>query len=297
MAFKSKKLDKKYIKIESYTNLIGQEVPAHKIAYTEHGKNNKEIIFCVHGLTRNSSDFHYLSQELSDKYRVIAVDMVGRGDSDYFDNPDLYNYVTYSFEVMKIIEKLDLNNINYIGTSMGGIIGFFICSKLPHLIKSFIVNDVGPELPTDSVKRIANYVGLGEVFNSFDECKDHVKKIYRGFGINDEEHWDMLTSNSFSLSEDGKYFFSYDPAIKFNLSKDVDDTKVKIVDLWEVWKAILSPTLILHGIESDILTKDIANKMIETNSNAKLVSFNCGHAPSLFYDDQIAVIRKWIDNI
>ena len=127
----------------------------HHMAYKEWGDpSNKNVLICVHGVTRVSDDFDVLALALSDLYRIICPDVDGRGRSDWLPNPQLYQIPQYVSDMVSLLARLDVENIDWLGTSMGGLIGMGLASMPTNPIRKLILNDVGPALNLDAIVRI-----------------------------------------------------------------------------------------------------------------------------------------------
>ncbi|WP_367363970.1 alpha/beta fold hydrolase [Candidatus Tisiphia endosymbiont of Nedyus quadrimaculatus] len=285
----------KFIQVGPYINWLGsQYIPAHKIAYLEFGDpNNENVIICAHGLTRNAHDFDKIAMALSDNFRVIAIDYPGRGDSDVFKTKKHYNYQVYVKDTVLFLKKLAINNCIWLGTSMGGIIGYVLASKYKELIKAMIINDVGPFIPAAPLVKIGQYAGQTPSFVDLVSAKQHLKLIYSQFGISSEEDWDHLTKYSFIKIQDGKYKMNYDPGIIQGMNANAD--KPKNVDIWTIWNKIVCKLLVIHGAKSEILQQDTIDKMKKTKDFDLFVVDYAGHTPSLMTDDQISYIKSWVN--
>lgn len=282
----------------------------HIIFYCEWGDiKNKDIVVCVHGLSRNSRDFDYLARGLAEKYRVICIDIAGRGKSEWLSNKLGYDYETYVADVLDLLHSLGIKHVNWVGTSMGGIIGMIIASKHHKLIKKLVLNDIGPVISGQAIERILRYVGSSHAFKTKADAEKSLRERMSTFGVVKEEHWRHIAKHSIIRKLDGKYMFAYDPAIvpipkllqklKFLLVKIVPSKKhaiFKRVDLHDIWEKITCPILVLRGKESDILTKEVAEEMIESKKKSiKMVEFEgVGHAPMLMDEVQISVVKKWL---
>jgi pimeloyl-ACP methyl ester carboxylesterase len=272
----------------------GDLTPARHIAYTEWGDpNNENIVICVHGLARNSRDFDYIAASLAKNYRVICPDVVGRGQSRWLTDKSLYNYNTYVEDMVALVDYLGGKPVNWIGTSMGGLIAIFMLQKYQY-IKKLVLNDIGPFIPKEALQRIAKYVSVNPSFDNLEECKAHLKKILVPFGIQEEEHWDHLTKYGFR-EENGKYYLHYDPAIGAAAFQDGSESIVDF-DAWSLWPNITCPVLVLRGEKSDILNQETYEKMLQTHHDIKGVEIpNVGHTPALLTKDQIAIVTSWFE--
>ena len=263
-----------------------------RISYMDWGQiDNPDVVFCVHGLTRNSRDFDALAKVLSEEYRVICLDVPGRGTSDWLADPADYIYPTYCRVISELISDIGTPEINWVGTSMGGIIGMMIAAMPATPIKKMVINDVGPFIPKAALKRISLYLSLDINFESISELERHLRQVHAPFGPLTDAQWAHLAEHGSRQDEQGRWHFKYDPKIAMPF-KDVSDEDITF---WEIWDAIKCPSLILRGEASDLLLRETAKEMTQRGPQAKLVEFaGIGHAPSLMAADQIETIRKWL---
>jgi pimeloyl-ACP methyl ester carboxylesterase len=263
----------------------------HKIHYLEWGNSrNPKVIICVHGLSRNARDFDFLAQELAKDYRVISVDMPGRGLSDHFASSEFYNFSQYVTDLVTLIARMDVSSLDWIGTSMGGLLGMIIASKPNNPIKRLVLNDIGPFVSSESMIKIRNYIGITPNLQNFEKATKYISQILRPFGDLSSEQWQHLALHSTKQLEDGSYILSYDPKIATAFSENPQD-----IDLWNFWNEVSCPTLLLRGEKSEILTQEIAKKMQDEKGQITFAEFkNIGHAPSLMEEEQIEVIRNWL---
>jgi pimeloyl-ACP methyl ester carboxylesterase len=215
--------------------------------------------------------------------------VVGRGLSDWI-NPDHYWYPQYLHDASSLIARLGTGPINWVGTSMGGVIGMNLAAMKGTPIKKLVLNDVGPFIGKESLSAIANYIGKDERFRNHDEVEAFIRKLYPKFGNLTDVQWRHLARVGSMQTEDGDLRLAYDPAIKENFRKAVAD-----VDDWALWEQIRIPVLILRGSESAILTQDTLDEMLRRNKNASAHVFEgIGHAPPLMSGDQIDVVLDFL---
>ncbi len=277
-------------------NYINCPHPPHQMAYTEWGDStNNRVLICVHGLTRTARDFDFLASALSSHYRVICPDIVGRGESDWLDRAENYIYDTYIADILTLLEQLKISKVDWLGTSMGGLIGMFMATQPNSPIQSLILNDVGAFIPKEALRRIAKYVLFGQrKFANFSEVLTHVKDNYSGFGKLTESQWQHLAEHTVKLasSTDGGYILHYDPQISYLLRGFPD---LKDTDLWEVWQNINCSMLLIHGEESDLLLPETITKMQSLKPDLEVVHIaETAHAPSLMTPEQINLIQAWL---
>ncbi len=264
----------------------------HRVHYTEWGDpDNPKVLICVHGLTRTGRDFDFLAAALEHEYRVICPDVVGRGQSDWLNDKSDYTYPLYVNDMAMLLARIDAERIDWVGTSMGGLIGIFLASYAGSPIHKMVINDIGPRIPAAGLQRVATYVGQVVTFDSIEKMEKFLRTIAATFGNLSDEQWRHMTIHSARQLKDGRHTFAYDPGI----AKNFRTLDLKDIDLWSMWDAIHCPILVLRGEHSDVLDHADAVTMTERGPKAKLIEFpGMGHAPALMADDQIAVVRDWL---
>ena len=277
---------------------------SRQIAYTEWGRpDNPHIVVCVHGLTRNCRDFDFLAEALEADCRVICVDVVGRGQSDWLVSEAGYdNYLLYlsdAIELLKHIRALGGADIqlDWVGVSMGGLIGMALATQpvlpltLPVPVRRLVISDIGPLIPVTALARIGQYLGRDPRFNSLEEFEVYLKKISNPFGPLTELQWHHLAIHSVREFDDGTYGFRYDPRIAESFKRHL----TKDIDLWEQWDKLHIPTLVLRGMESDLLSAKTAMEMKVRGNRTQIIELSgIGHAPMLISEDQIKIVSDFL---
>lgn len=262
------------------------------IGYTEWGKPDAaQTIICVHGLTRNARDFDFLAKALADRgARVLALNMVGRGTSSWLADPMGYVVPGYVGHVLQFLKQQRLESVDWVGTSMGGLIGMLIAAAENNPIRRLVLNDIGPFISQAALAQLKTYVGRDPHFGSLREAEAYLREIHAGFGPLSDVQWRHLAINSVREA-DGGLRLHYDSAIKVPYAQMADAD----VDLWALWEKIRCPTFLLRGSESQLLTADTASRMTTSGPKARLATIaDVGHAPALMADDQIALIADWL---
>ncbi len=264
----------------------------HRINYYEWGDpGNARVLLCAHGLTRNGRDFELLAQALADRYRVICPDIAGRGLSDWLSHKEDYGYPVYCADMATLIARAGAESIDWLGTSMGGLIGMALAAQPGNSIRRMIINDVGPFIPKASLERIGAYVGMAPRFASYLDAEKYVRTVSAPFGPLTDTQWRQLTESSIQAEQNG-FVFRYDPGIANNFRAVQSD-----VSLWPMWDAVSCPTLVLRGQESDLLLAQTAREMSARGPKARVVEFaGIGHAPMLMSGDQIGVVREFLES-
>lgn len=268
----------------------------HRMAYKEWGDpKNANVLVCVHGLTRVSDDFDALAIAMSDHYRVICPDVVGRGRSNWLKDPQFYVVPQYVSDMVTLVARLDVPQVDWFGTSMGALIGMGLASLPETPVRRMLMNDVGPALNFDALKRIGNYIGNDARFASYDEARAFVRAISTPFGPHSEAEWDKLARDVLRQDADGRWRRHYDPALALAFrTLTVENAKQGEAALWAAYDAIRCPMLLVRGAESDLLTRDTAQQMTTRGPRARLVELpGVGHAPTFMHDEQIALARDF----
>ncbi|KTD22281.1 hydrolase [Legionella lansingensis] len=291
--------------------LCASQEGLHEVVYSEWGSgqtNNNSAVICVHGLTRNRYDFEPLARFLSDQgHHVFCPDVVGRGDSSWLRNPKLYSFPQYIADMTTLIARTGAQQLDWIGTSMGGLIGMILAGLPNSPIRSLILNDVAPQIPVHAIRRLGQYTGKIPEFKSKEEAKTYFKTIYASFGDLSEDQWDYLTNNSIKERSPGIYVAKLDPNIQTTKSwgqllKEFFQGPRKAlegilfdVDLWQFWQRVKCPVLVIHGKNSDLLLPEYIQKMQKDHPSLEVIEIeNAGHAPMLFERDDQEKIARWL---
>jgi len=265
----------------------------HRIAYREWGDpRNREVLVCVHGLTRSSRDFDELARALCAQYRIVCPDIAGRGDSERLADPKLYTWAQYVADMVTLIARLDVESVSWLGTSLGGFVGMALAAQPGSPVGKLILNDAAPVIAKASLERIAAYVGKAPVFASLDEADAYVRAISAPFGEHSAAQWRTLAESWVRKNDDGTWRPHYDLRIAEAFNATMPD---KDLELWHVYDAVRCPTLLIRGERSDVVSRATAAEMSRRGPKAKVVEIrDVGHAPTLLHPDQIALVRDFL---
>lgn len=266
----------------------------HRIAYVEWGDPAAErVAVCVHGLSRQGRDFDHLAAALAERgWRVVCPDLAGRGRSDWLKDPQEYTLPQYVKDLTAVIARLGVASVDWVGTSLGGLVGMVVAAQAGTPVRRLVVNDVGPFLPWQALQRLST--SIRNVPASFPDLAAAVashRTSLAPFGQLSDAQWLHLAEHSV-IEAGGVWRKRADPDITasfrtgwlFNLS------------LWNYWDAITCPTLVLRGTESDLLLPFTAAEMARRGPRARIVEFpGVGHAPALMEASQIATVVEWLE--
>jgi pimeloyl-ACP methyl ester carboxylesterase len=267
----------------------------HRIAYVDWGPQEAEVpIVCVHGLSRQGRDFDYLAADLASLgRRVVCPDLAGRGRSGRLRDPSEYALPQYCADMNALIAHLGAGQVDWVGTSLGGLIGIILAGMPGTPIRRLVINDIGPYLPWSGLARIGSYVSSAPSdFASLEEAESYLREVLAPFGALSDEHWAHLARYSVSWHEERKRFIML---CDREIVRAFRNPWHYSLDLWKYWTAIKLPILVIRGVQSDLLTADLARTMERRSLFAKIHEIEgCGHAPPLMSADQINVVRDFL---
>ncbi len=288
------------------------------MAYWQWGQpDSGHLVICVHGLTRQGRDFDVLARALCEhagragsSLRVICPDVVGRGKSDWLEDPAWYQIPVYAADMLTLLAQLHAQSpihvLDWVGTSMGGLIGIGICGRtaapLPQPVRKLVLNDVGPTLEWLALQRIGAYLGKSGEFANLQEAAAAMWAISSSFGPHTPEQWLELSRHMVTPAETGgqvagqRLRLHYDPAIAqpFRAATQAS-TEQGQAALWQLYEQISAQTLLLRGADSDLLSRATATAMTQRGPRARLVEFEgVGHAPTLTAPAQVSVVADFL---
>jgi len=238
------------------------------------------------------------------------MDVAGRGESDWLDKSN-YTFSTYQSDAVAMLARAsappgnrvgaDDLKIDWVGTSMGGLIGLFLAAKKNSPIRRLVLNDVGALIPWSALFRMKDYITRGMRFSSEAEVEAHLRKVCAPFGPLTDEHWQHMARHGAARDADGSFQLRYDPAIGEGLHGHIDPEfpmgpdMLRGIDLWNIWSKVECPTLVLHGAQSEVLLPATLAEMRSRKPDVQIVEFEgVGHAPALMNAEQIEVVKEFL---
>jgi pimeloyl-ACP methyl ester carboxylesterase len=223
---------------------------------------------------------------------VICPDTIGRGLSQWSPLPEQeYCLAFYAKLAVALAAGLDIGDMHWVGTSMGGAIGIKLAAgAFAKRIKRLVLNDIGPEIAETATNRIRSYAGSPPEFDTVGELEKYFRTVYKPYGWLSDAQWRRLTETSTRRRENGKVSPHYDPKMVLQFTLHPDDYK-----LWGDWERITAPTLVLRGVDSDLLLPAVALQMTQRGPKAKLAEIRgCGHAPALNVAEHLDLISGFL---
>ncbi len=260
------------------------------------------VVVCVHGLSRQGRDFDVLARALQPHVRVVCPDVAGRGRSDWLADPMAYQIPTYVADMVALLAHLrtqGAQTIDWVGTSMGGLIGMALAAHSALGIRKLVLNDVGPVIEAAALLRIGTYLGKGPDFASLQEGADYLWSILSAFGPHTPQEWLALSKPLFR-QVDGRWHLHYDPAIAVPFRAFTEESAREAAAqgealMWQIYDHITAPTLLLRGAQSDLLTAATAEAMTQRGPRTRLVTVEgVGHAPTLVHAEQVDVVTSFL---
>jgi len=264
-----------------------------EIHVTVWGAENPQTLIMWHGLARTGRDFDQIAEALSDRYRILCPDAVGRGLSQWAKDPAReYSLSFYGEIALDLIKAFDTDMMRWLGTSMGGALGIMLAAgPLRERISHLVINDIGPALSDAAVGRILNYAGNPPVFATMLELEDYLKNAYAPFGELTPAQWRRLAETSVRRTDDGRFTTHYDPRIVDQFRHHPED-----YDQWDRYDSVSANTLLLRGAESDLLLYEWTQEMTRRGPKCRLETITgCGHAPPLNTREQIALVEAFLE--
>lgn len=277
----------------------------HRMAYWQWGNpQSSHVVVCAHGLSRQGRDFDVLAQALCEQsgnsLRVVCPDVAGRGRSDWLKDPAAYQIPSYAADMLALLTQLKPAALDWIGTSMGGLIGMVVAAQpdLPVTVRRLVLNDVGPVIQWRSLQRIGEYLGQTGRFSSVQQAADAMWAVSTTFGAHTPAQWLALSRHMVRPVGDASASVTlhYDPAIAvpFRTMTQESVTQSEAM-LWHLYDNISASTLLIRGAQSDLLSRETAQAMMGRGPRARLVEFEAvGHAPTLIADEQVQAVASFL---
>jgi pimeloyl-ACP methyl ester carboxylesterase len=250
--------------------------------YAARGPEQGAPVLCLHGLTRNSKDFDGLAPFLASRgRRVLAMDVRGRGQSDWDSDPTRYNPAVYAGDVVSALAQLDIQRAVFVGTSMGGLITMIVAATKGDLVQAAVLNDIGPVIDPRGIARITGYVGNAGPFPNWAACAAQIKALQGAFYPDADDAFWLTFAHRCAKETDGigHIVFDYDPAI----SKAISAAAPPPDALMPLFLALSAkPTLVVRGALSDILSTEGVAAMRAAKPDLDVCEVaRVGHAPTL----------------
>jgi pimeloyl-ACP methyl ester carboxylesterase len=240
--------------------------------YVEWGEATRPPLLCLHGITQTAHSWDEVAAELSNDYRVFCLDQRGHGDSDWAPDGD-YTRQTQAADIDAISDALGLSRFILAGMSMGGINAITFTARHPEKVNLLIIVDVSPEVQARGVQNIRSFIQASDELDSFEEF---VQRAHQFNPRRSRENLRSRLSHNLKQLPSGKWTWKYDKALR---SPGRGFQASALLNLWDDVRAVRCPTLIIKGGESDILSKESAEKLQAAIPSSRLaVVSGAGHS-------------------
>jgi pimeloyl-ACP methyl ester carboxylesterase len=253
-------------------------------------------VVCAHGYSGNARDFDYLAQSLAADARVVCIDFPGRGDSQWLGSALEYNLVQFAADARALIAHLGASQVDWIGTSMGGLVGMTLAGQPSSPIARLVLNDIGAYLPMDALQSIARHLAAPESFASLEAVEKHLRRTRRDWSRIEESQWAPMARHHARPLRPGsdRWRLHFDPRIA-RLVRPIPFAPG--LSFWDAWYRTQCPVLLLRGEYSEVLPEDVAETMVNVRPDTRLVTIRkCGHVPSLMNDQEAAMVRGFLQD-
>ncbi|HLL30324.1 MAG TPA: alpha/beta hydrolase [Allosphingosinicella sp.] len=269
-----------------------------KLHYRDYaGKAERPPILCIPGLTRNARDFEGVAERLAGEWRLICVDLRGRGQSEHARDPMSYMPPVYGQDVEALIAALGLRRFVLFGTSLGGLITMLLALADGSRIAGALLNDIGPELEESGLEHIRSYVGRSQSWPTWLHAarflSDAQRDRYPDWPM---DQWLVYAKRLCRLTQSGRVVFDYDMRIAEPFRQPGGDTAF---DLWSAFAALRDvPSLVVHGEISDLLSRATVERMLAANPALEAVTVpHVGHAPTLEEPEAVEAIDRLLARV
>jgi pimeloyl-ACP methyl ester carboxylesterase len=261
------------------------------------GPADKPPILCIPGLTRNARDFEPVAERLAGAWRLIVVELRGRGESGYARDPMTYVPRTYSEDVQALVQELGLSRVVAFGTSLGALVTMLLSSASPQLIAGALLNDIGPAIEAQGVTRISGYVGRAQSHATWLHAARALAEaqgdVYPNYDL---EHWLGYAKRLYKLTPAGRVVLDYDMKIAEPFRVTGGETGF---DMWAAFESLRGkPVLLVRGGRSDLISAATAEEMARRVPTLEVATVpDVGHAPVLDEPEAADAIDKLLARV
>jgi pimeloyl-ACP methyl ester carboxylesterase len=267
----------------------------HNLHYTEWGRrNNRRTVVCAHGYSGNARDFDVLARVLAQDARVLCIDVAGRGESDWLASPLHYHFGQFVADIDSVLAHAGADEVDWVGTSMGGLLGMLMASRIASPVRRLVLNDIGAFLPMEALQQISRNLHAPTRFDSMGAVEAHLRHTHRDWGDISDAQYRHLAKHHARPTGDGGLRIHFDPQITrliqpFPLAPGIF--------FWDTWYRVLCPALLIRGDRSEVLPLSVAETMMEVKPGTQLIEIpGAGHAPALMSPLETGIVREFLDD-
>ena len=262
------------------------------------GDPSRPPILCLPGLTRNARDFEGVADRLAGDWRLICVELRGRGGSEHARDPMTYVPPVYLQDVEALIAELGLRRFIPFGTSLGGLITVLLAQVDNERIAGALINDIGPLIEESGLDTIRSYVGRARDWPTWLHAARFLAEAqHHRYPEWEIDQWLVYAKRVCKLTPNGRVVLDYDMRIAEPFKQEGGETVG--IDLWPAFRALSGrPSLIVHGGVSDLLSKATVEQMVTEIDGMESVTVpRVGHAPTLEEPEAVEAIDRLLARI
>ena len=279
------------VRLQPATPLRLKQAYNVSVAYTEWGPADAPVLVCCGGVANVAMRFSYLASDLSDRFRVVCMDWLGRGRSGWLAAEGDYSLPTYAEQLRQMIQHLGVGPVTVLGSSMGGSAAIALMARHPRLINRLILNDVGPHIPSRRRKRRADTIARHYVFRQPSDLLRKVGASQKNDGpVGDDIRFNLSFHQTRWCDQEGGRIYRHDVRAMQAYRRDAQKSLLQ----WDEWQHVNCPTLLIHGMQSDALFDPTIRRMMRGKQVQLMHIPDTGHAPLLADRHHIGFIRQWL---
>jgi pimeloyl-ACP methyl ester carboxylesterase len=233
---------------------------------------------------------------LAEDARVLCIDFPGRGGSEWLTTSFEYNFTQFVADARTLLAQQGLKNVDWIGTSMGGLLGMLLASQPSSPIRRLLMNDIGAFVPMDALQEIGRGLQAPESFASLDEVEAHLRRTRAEWGAIADAEWKAMALHNSRPVRPGssRLRMHFDPRIA-ELARPLP--LALGLFFWDAWYRVRCPVLLMRGERSRVLPANVARTMLDVRPHARLAEIpGCGHVPSLMTEEQVTLVRDFLQD-
>lgn len=262
-----------------------------KVSYTDWGPATAPLLICCGGVANSARRFSYLASDLKDRFRVICMDWVGRGQSGWMDSELDYHHETYIAQLRQLVQHLGDRPVMLLGSSLGGSVAIDFCARFPELVTKLILNDIGPYIPRRRRSRRADTLARFYVFREPGDLLRRIGASQKNDGpIPDNVRFYITYHQTRWSEQDGGRIYRHDMRAMQAYRTHAQTS----LDQWAQWQQVRCPLLLIHGMSSDALSPGTIERMLRSRPFDLIHVPDTGHTPVLADRNQTWHVRSWL---
>lgn len=249
-------------------------------------KPNSPTLILLHGYTGHARSWDKFADQMSNAYRVLALDQRGHGETQWAPS-DQYHTDDMVADLEKFVTALDLDDFALLGLSMGGLVSIAYAGTRPSGLNKLVIVDIAPDIARSGLEGIRANVARSDLFDSVEEAYDRARLDNP---VPPEKHHYDRVRNSLMRTKNGQWTYRYDRALR---DPEVNRIRMSPEQGWQAAAKINVPTLLVRGENSNILDGDVAKRFEKTVPECSVVEVaGSGHSVPLDKPEEFALVAS-----